>query len=103
LDGALEGAREQTADTAFLAARILKAAQESDACENAANDQIGGPARLPRSRWKSIAATFVITTSLGFAAGQSAAAKSDRIAEAETLLSLTLDNPYDNSSMWEDT
>ena len=72
--------------------------------ENPANDYVNDPARLPKRQplWRSVAATFVVTTGVGFAMGQSAAAKSARIAEAETLLSLTLDNPYDSDGLWED-
>ncbi|NNC37832.1 MAG: hypothetical protein EX271_10790 [Acidimicrobiales bacterium] len=104
LDTVLESGRLDTTDTSFLAARILKAAQESDGMELPANDVVGGPTRLPRRQpvWRSIAATFVITTGVGFAMGQTAAAKSARIAEAEALLSLTLENPYDSTDLWED-
>jgi len=97
LDAALETGRQSAGSTDFLAARILKAAQAESAAPVAANDR--PPARAP---WKSIAATLVITTGMGFSIGQSAAAKSARIADAETLLSLTLDNPYDSADIWED-
>ena len=104
LDQMLDGRKKDITNTDFLAARIMKAAQELDGVESPANDMAGGPAHLPKRQpaWRSIAATFVITTGVGFAIGQSAAAKSARIAEAETLLSLTLDNPFDSSDIWED-
>ena len=104
LDHLLDGGKKDVTNTDFLAARILKAAQELDGVENPANDMVRGPAHLPKRQpaWRSIAATLVITTGIGFAMGQSAAAKSARIAEAETLLSLTLDNPFDSSDIWED-
>ena len=104
LDHLLDGEKKDVTGTEFLAARILKAAQEAEKLEIPANDVIGDPARLPKRQpaWRSIAATFIITTGVGFAMGQSAAAKSARIAEAETLLSLTLDNPYDSADIWEE-
>lgn len=104
LDQILDDGRKDVTNTDFLAARILKAAQGLDDAENPANDMVGGPARLPKRQpaWRSIAATLVITTGIGFAVGQSAAAKSARIAEAETLLSLTLDNPFDSTDIWEE-
>lgn len=104
LDQLLDGGKKEVACTDFLAERVLKSAQETDAKESPANDMAGSPAYIPKRQpaWRSIAATFVITTGVGFVIGQSAAAKSARIAEAETLLSLTLDNPYDSANLWEE-
>lgn len=105
LDQVLDIGKKQVSGTDLLAARILKAAAADteispiEAPYVPANDRL-----IPwrKSTWKSVAATLVITTSFGFAAGQSAVAKSARMETAEALLSLTPENTYDSDELWED-
>jgi len=100
LDSILDGEKKNVSNTDFLAARILKAAQtETMPIPIAANDRL-----IPwaKSTWKSVAATLVITTGFGFAAGQSAVAKSMRMDTAEALLSLSVEDTDELSGLWED-
>jgi hypothetical protein len=109
LDHLLETGRRNSDNTDLLAARILKMAQETAQDGYAANDQKNNQqAPLPhipsrrQSPWKSIAATLVITTGIGFAAGQTAAANSDRYDVAEALLSLDDDTTYEAGNVLEE-
>ncbi len=61
-----------------------------------ANDTISGPGPNRRPPWKAIAATLVLTTGLGFGAGQLAAAKPG-YSDAEVLLSLSMTSQYSES------
>jgi len=100
LDTILDDEKKNVSNTDFLAARILKAAQaEAVPIPAAANDRL-----IPwaKSTWKSVAATLVITTGFGFAAGQSAVAKSMRMDTAEALLSLSVEDTDELSGLWED-
>jgi hypothetical protein len=100
LDRILDGGKKDITNTDFLAARILKAAQnEDEVLPMVANDRL-----IPwrKSTWKSVAATFVITAGLGFAAGQSAVATSTRMDTAEALLSLSTESADELEILWED-
>lgn len=100
LDELLESDKKNVGNTDFLAARIMKAANaENSAPPVAANDRL-----IPwrKSTWKSVAATFILTTGFGFAAGQSAVAKSNRMDTAEALLSISIEDASDVDNLWED-
>ena len=100
LEKVLDSEKKNVSSTDFLAARILKAAQSEDApTPIAANDRL-----IPwaKSTWKSVAATFIITTGFGFAVGQSAVAKSTRMDTAEALLSISIEDTDEISDLWED-
>lgn len=100
LDHILDRGKKHVTNTNFLAARILKAAEaESIVRPKGANDRL-----IPwrQSTWKTVAATFVITAGFGFAAGQSAVAKSARMDTVEALLSLSVESTDDLESLLED-
>ena len=100
LDEFLDSDRKNVTNTDFLAARIMKAANaENSTLPVAANDRL-----IPwrKSTWKSVAATFILTTGFGFAAGQSAVAKSNRMDTAEALLSISIEDASDVDNLWED-
>ena len=105
LDQALDSAKKQISGTDLLAARILKAATaDAEITPMAAPNTPANDRLIPwhKSTWKSVAATLVLTTGFGFAAGQSAVAKSTHMETAEALLSLTPENTYDAQELWED-
>jgi len=88
LDQLLDTSSKQATDNNLLMARIMTAAQDTPQDGVPANDMTTLPRRLmPTPPWKSLAATLVLTTGIGFGIGQSAAAASD-IAQAEALLAL---------------
>ena len=93
-DALLDSAAKPACADTLLRARILKHATSearSDRTMTANDTTSTRPARsLP---WKAVAATFVLTTGLGFGAGQLAAAKPD-YGEAEALLALSMNGQY---------
>jgi|GEM_PF-5024185 len=95
LDALLDQATKPVRADTLLRARILKHATSEARSDFsiAANAQ---PARtLP---WKAVAATFVLTTGLGFGAGQLAAAQPG-YSEAETLLALSMNGQYSEADL----
>lgn len=103
LDQFLDIASAPISDTSLLYARILKVAQSTsqDDVANtlAANDGILISSKL--ANWKSIAATLILTTGIGFGIGQ-AAAVDTAYASAEALLSLSMQGGYDESDLYGD-
>ncbi len=98
-DQVLDSAAHIPHDVSLLQARILKAAQNTkqDAKPNTApaNDRILGQAKpAALSYWKSIAATLIMATGLGFGIGQIAAADTNYMS-AEALLALSMQSGYD--------
>lgn len=103
LDMALDTARTTMSDASLLAARILKQANEIAPDGRAANDTVmQAPLVRTQAPWKTMAATLLITTGIGFSAGQAAASNSTKFDTAEALLSLDSDNAYDSGNLLED-
>ena len=103
LDTFLDTASAPISDTSLLQARILKAAQNTaqDEATNtqAANDITAMPSKL--ANWKSVAATLILTTGIGFGIGQAAAADTS-YASAEALLSISMQSDYLETDLYGD-
>ena len=93
LDDALATAAHPANDLTFLKAKILREATAADRLPQGANTHTPLPMRAKRAGWRSIAATLILTTGIGFTAGQVAAAQSD-LETAETLLSISVPSDY---------
>ncbi|PHS35099.1 MAG: hypothetical protein COA91_13665 [Robiginitomaculum sp.] len=92
----LESGRKPDTDISLLQARILKAALQTS--QDASST---GASYTNIASWKSIAATLILTTGIGFGLGQIPTQHSDYIA-AETLLSISLANDYDETGLAQD-
>ncbi len=90
LDEILAAGRKPEADISLLHARILKATAQIPQDEPAVRTLYGHIAS-----WKSVAATLILTTGLGFGLGQIFNENSAYIS-AETLLSMSFVNDYDD-------
>lgn len=98
LDQMLDMMHQPASDTSMLKARILKVAEHTEQNSIAANDS-SAPSRL--ASWKSVAATLVLTTGIGFGIGQVAAADTS-YASAEALLSISMQSDYDEIDLYGD-
>ncbi len=86
LDSVLGSAAKPATDDRLLMARILKQAQALPQQGAPANDSPPAPRRrMAVPPWKSLAATLILSTGMGFGIGQ-AAASSSGAAQAEALL-----------------
>lgn len=103
LEHMLDIADHLVSDTSLLQARILKAAQSTRQDEVAgilaANDSVPIASKL--ANWKSVAATLLLTTGIGFGIGQAAAADTS-YASAEALLSISMQSDYDETDLYTD-
>lgn len=95
LDQILDAVRRPETDASFLHARILKTASSTPQDINAETlSSIATQKPAILATWKSIAATLIMTTGIGFGIGQVAAADT-AYASAEALLSISLQSDYD--------
>jgi hypothetical protein len=106
LDGVLDERHATPSDNSLLMARILKAAQTTpqDRADLlvAAHDiphEVGQGLRMPP--WKSLAATLLLTTGMGFVVGQTAASSSE-IDQAEALLEISANYYMSDEEFGED-
>jgi len=103
LDQMLGTISRPISDTSLLQARIMKAAQgtaqDGGVSIQTANDSVPMPAKL--ASWKSVAATLILTTGIGFGIGQAAAADTS-YASAEALLSISMQSDYDEVDLYGD-
>ena len=101
LDALLDMAVKPQMDTTLLAARILKTAKNTaqDHLATEANDHPLQPNKTSMpTPWKSIAATLVLTTGMGFGLGQAAAANTS-FDTAQSLLSLSMQDGYNEDEL----
>ncbi len=106
LDQILDAAPTSASDISFLQARILKAAQNTPqdgiSAVMVVNDTAPMPAKTNMlASWKSVAATLMLTTGIGFGIGQAAAADTN-YASAEALLSISMQSDYGEADLFGD-
>ena len=101
LDQILGTELHTASDTSLLQARILRAAQntvqDNIASTVPANDSL--PVLSKLANWKSVAATLILTTGIGFGVGQVAAANTT-YASAEALLSISMQGEYAEADLY---
>ncbi len=97
LNALLAAGRTPDADISLLRARILKAALDTP--QDGHKDSRVLP--IPYKNfavWKSIAATLILTTGIGFSFGQTAN-ENTAYASAEALLSMSFNSDYDETNL----
>jgi len=92
----LEAGRKPDTDISLLQARILKTAKQTPQ-----DNPTAGASYTNIASWKSIAATLVLTTGLGFGFGQMNTTNTDYLS-AEALLSLSIASDYDETGLETD-
>jgi len=94
VDTALDSATKPDTDSALLMARILKQAQSIPQTGTRANNSpAAARRRIGAPPWKSLAATLILSTGMGFGIAQ-AAASASVMTQAEALLAANSDAAY---------